>query len=91
MLDAKQPMATHIINSFRKFYIWIRESSRGQTFGEYALIFASLSLAAFAAYETIGQSAVVLGNGLNSDLTSARAVAPFLSATVAQSLALLFN
>ena len=52
-------------------YIWIRESSRGQTLTEYALIFASLSIAAFAAYETIGQSAVILGNGLNSDLTSA--------------------
>jgi hypothetical protein len=82
-------MATHT-TPFRKSYIWIQRV-RGQTFAEYALIFPSLSLAAFAAYETIGQSAVVLGNGLNSDLTSARAVAPFLSATVAQSLALLFN
>jgi hypothetical protein len=40
-------------------HIWIRESSRSQTFAEYALIFASLSIAAFAAYETLGQSAVV--------------------------------
>ena len=84
-------MTTYIIDSFRKFQIWIRESSRGQTFAEYALIFASLSIAAFAAYETIGQSAVVLGNGLNSDLTSARAVAPLLSGTVAQSLGRLFT
>lgn len=60
-------MSDHLCRS----YIWIRESSRGQTLTEYALIFASLSIAAFAAYETIGQSVVILGNGLNSDLTSA--------------------
>jgi len=84
-------MITYISDSFRKFHIWIRENSRGQTFAEYALIFASLSIAAFAAYETIGQSAVTLGNGLNSDLTSARAVAPLLGGTVAQSLGRLFN
>jgi hypothetical protein len=84
-------MATYIIDAYRKFYIWIRESSRGQTFAEYALIFASLSIAAFAAYETIGRGAVVLGNGLNSDLTSARAVVPSLRGTVAQSLGRLFT
>jgi Flp pilus assembly pilin Flp len=89
MRSHRQP--TYIIDSFRNFRIWIRESPRGQTFAEYALIFASLSLAVFAAYKTIGQSAVVLGNGLNSDLTSARAAAPLLSRTVARSLAVLFN
>jgi Flp pilus assembly pilin Flp len=80
-------MATYIVDSCSKFHTWIRESSRGQTFTEYALIFASLSIAAFAAYQTIGQSAVILGNGLNNDLTSARAVVPLLSGTVGQSLA----
>ncbi|MGA8058157.1 MAG: hypothetical protein WB580_05045 [Candidatus Binataceae bacterium] len=54
-----------------KSYIRMRESPRGQTLAEYALIFASLSIAAFAAYESIGQSTVVLGSGLNNDLTSA--------------------
>jgi Flp pilus assembly pilin Flp len=54
-----------------KSYIWMRESPRGQTLTEYALIFAALSIAAYAAYQTIGNSAVVLGNGLNNDLTSA--------------------
>lgn len=54
-----------------KTYIRLRESPRGQTLAEYALIFASLSIAAFAAYESIGQSVVVLGSGLNSDMTSA--------------------
>ena len=49
----------------------MRESPRGQTLTEYALIFAALSIAAFAAYQTIGNSAVVLGNALNNDLTSA--------------------
>jgi hypothetical protein len=52
-------------------YIRLRESPRGQTLTEYALIFASLSIAAYAAYESIGRNAVVLGNGLNSDLTNA--------------------
>jgi len=84
-------MATYIVDSCWKFHTWIRESSRGQTFTEYALIFASLSIAAFAAYETIGQSAVILGNGLNNDLTSARAVVPLLSGTVGQSLGHLFT
>lgn len=54
-----------------KSYIWMRESPRGQTLTEYALIFAALSIAAFAAYQSIGNSAVVLGNALNNDLTSA--------------------
>ena len=54
-----------------KSYIWMRESPRGQTLTEYALIFAALSIAAYAAYQSIGNSAVVLGNGLNNDLTSA--------------------
>ena len=84
-------MATYIVDSCWKFHIWISESSRGQTFTEYALIFASLSIAAFAAYETIGQSAVILGNGLNNDLTSARAVVPLLSGTVGQSVGRLFT
>ena len=51
-------------------YIQVRESPRGQTLTEYALIFAALSLAVFAAYQLIGNSVVVLGNGLNSELTS---------------------
>jgi hypothetical protein len=91
MVKARHPMATYIVDSCWKFHTWIRESSRGQTFTEYALIFASLSIAAFAAYETIGQSAVILGNGLNNDLTSARAVVPLLSGTLGQSLGRLFT
>lgn len=54
-----------------KSYIWMRESPRGQTLTEYALIFAALSIAAYVAYQSIGNSAVVLGNGLDNDLTSA--------------------
>jgi len=42
----------------------------GQTLAEYALIFAALSIAAFAAYQSIGNGVVVLGNGLSSELTS---------------------
>ena len=64
-------MATYISDSFEKSYIWIRESPRGQTLAEYALIFAALSIAAFAAYQSIGNSVVILGNGLSNDLTSA--------------------
>jgi Flp pilus assembly pilin Flp len=71
MLDMTKPAATRISDSICRSYIWVRESPRGQTLTEYALIFAALSLAVFAAYESIGNSIVVLGNGLNSDLTSA--------------------
>ena len=53
-----------------RWYIQLRESPRGQTLAEYALIFAALSLAAFAAYQSIGNSVVVLGNALNNDLTN---------------------
>lgn len=70
MLNWK-PVATRISDPICRSYIWVRESPRGQTLTEYALIFAALSLAVFAAYESIGNSIVVLGNGLNSDLTSA--------------------
>ena len=62
----------HRVNSIAcKAYLWLRESPRGQTFTEYSLIFAAISIAAFAAYQSIGNSAVVLGNGLNNALTSA--------------------
>ena len=53
-----------------KVYIKLREGACGQAFAEYALIFAALSIAAFAAYQSIGNSVVVLGNGLSSELTS---------------------
>jgi Flp pilus assembly pilin Flp len=71
MLDMEKPAATGISDSICRSYIWVRESRRGQTLTEYALIFAALSLAVFAAYESIGNTIVILGNGLNSDLTSA--------------------
>jgi len=54
-----------------RWYIRVRESPHGQTLAEYALIFVTLSLAAFAAYQSTGNSVVVLGNGLNRELTSA--------------------
>jgi hypothetical protein len=71
MLQIREPVATYITDSLCKSYIWVRENPRGQTFAEYALIFAALSIAAFAAYQSIGNSIVILGNSLNSDLTSA--------------------
>jgi Flp pilus assembly pilin Flp len=71
MLKIREPVATFINDSLCKSYIWVRESPRGQTLAEYALIFAALSLAAFAAYESIGNGIVILGNGLSNDLTSA--------------------
>ena len=54
-----------------KAYIRISASRRSQTLTEYALIFVALSLAAFAAYESIGNNVVALGNVINNDLTSA--------------------
>lgn len=57
-------------NFLRKMYVRLCEKQSGQTLAEYALIFAALSIAAFVAYQTIGNSVVVLGNGLSSELTS---------------------
>ena len=71
MLNIREPVATCINDSLCKSYIWVRESPRGQTLAEYALIFAALSLAAFAAYQSIGNGIVILGNGLSNDLTNA--------------------
>jgi Flp pilus assembly pilin Flp len=51
-------------------YIGARYSARGQTLAEYALIFAALGLAVFAAYQSIGNSTKTLGNALSNDLTS---------------------
>jgi len=64
-------MASAIRDHLCKAYICISEFPRGQTFAEYAIIFAALRIAVFAAYESIGNSIIILGNGLNSDLTSA--------------------
>ena len=71
MLKIRGPVATCMNDALYKSYVWIRESPRGQTLAEYALIFAALSLAAFVAYQSIGNGVVTLGNGLNNDLTSA--------------------
>ena len=71
MCKTKERLATFINDALCKSYVWVRESPRGQTLAEYALIFAALSLAAFAAYQSIGNGVVILGNGLNNDLTSA--------------------
>jgi Flp pilus assembly pilin Flp len=61
---------SRLTDSLLKTCIRLRESERGQTFVEYALIFAALSIAALAAYQSIGSSVVILADGLNSELTS---------------------
>ena len=71
MLDVWDFIAGSIGDLSRNLYVRIRVSHRGQTLAEYALIFAALSLAVFAAYQSIGNSVVILGNALNNDLTSA--------------------
>jgi Flp pilus assembly pilin Flp len=53
------------------WYIRTRESPRGQTLSEYALIFVALALAVFAAYQSIGNGTAALGSGVNSELTNA--------------------
>jgi Flp pilus assembly pilin Flp len=61
----------HYLDSFLlKMYVRLCQKRSGQTLAEYALIFAALSIAAFAAYQSIGNGVVVLGNGLSSELTS---------------------
>ena len=71
MLKTRWITASRVNDLLLKCYVRLREGERGQTLAEYALIFAALSIAAFAAYQSIGNGVVVLGNGLNSELTSA--------------------
>ena len=71
MLKMRWITAGRVNDLLLKSYVRLCERQRGQTFAEYALIFAALSIAAFAAYQSIGNSVVVLGNGLSNDLTSA--------------------
>jgi Flp pilus assembly pilin Flp len=66
----KQATKYCLDNLFLKMYVRLCEKQSGQTLAEYALIFAALSIAAFVAYQSIGNSVVVLGNGLSSELTS---------------------
>ena len=66
----KQATKCFLDNLLVKMYVRLCEKQSGQTLAEYALIFAALSIAAFVAYQSIGNSVVVLGNGLSSELTS---------------------
>ena len=66
----KQATKCCLDNLLLKMYVRLCEKQSGQTLAEYALIFAALSIAAFVAYQSIGNSVVVLGNGLSSELTS---------------------
>jgi Flp pilus assembly pilin Flp len=70
MFKMKSAAPSRLTNNLLKTYIRFHESASGQTLAEYALIFAALSIAAFAAYQSIGNSVVSLGNGLNSELTN---------------------
>jgi Flp pilus assembly pilin Flp len=69
-VKVKQATKRCLDNLLLKMYVRLCQKPSGQTLAEYALIFAALSIAAFAAYQSIGNGVVVLGNGLSSELTS---------------------
>ncbi len=42
------------MNAISRFYVRIRESSRGQTMTEYALIVTAVAVVVYAGYQTLG-------------------------------------
>jgi hypothetical protein len=54
------------VNFFRHLYISIRESSRGQTMTEYALVLGAIAVVVYAGYQSLGThvntSVVVVDN-----------------------------
>ena len=46
------------MNAISRFYVRIRESSRGQTMTEYALIVTAVAVVVYAGYQTLGQTLV---------------------------------
>lgn len=51
-----------------KLYIRVRESKRGQTMTEYALILAAVAVAALVAYQGLGTNISTLASNVASDL-----------------------
>ena len=51
-----------------KLYVQARESLRGQTMTEYALIIAAVAVAALVAYQGLGNSISGLAKNVASDL-----------------------
>ena len=55
-------------NYLLKLYIALNEYRRGQTMTEYALILATIAVAAFVAYKGLGTTISTLANSVAIDL-----------------------
>ena len=53
---------------FRHLYISIRESSRGQTMTEYALILSAVAVVVFVGYQTMGTTITALLTAVDGKL-----------------------
>jgi len=51
-----------------KCIVWIRESNRGQTMTEYALILAAVAVVVFAAYQSMGTTISSVLSSVDSQL-----------------------
>ncbi len=61
-----------IFSAFRQWRLLKRDSRRGQTMTEYAIVLAAIAIAVFVAYQTLGQSINSLTTWqVDKDLTSA--------------------
>ena len=54
-----------------KIYIRLRESSRGQTMAEYALILGAVAIVVYVFYQTLGNSVGSMVNTVDPLLTNA--------------------
>jgi len=51
-----------VMHGFNRCIVWIRESRRGQTMTEYALILAAVAVVVYIGYENMGTSITSLLN-----------------------------
>jgi Flp pilus assembly pilin Flp len=58
------------MDSLIKFFVKARESQKGQTMTEYALILAAVAVVVFVTYEVMGQDINSLVNSIDKSLTA---------------------
>jgi len=56
------------MNAVTKFVVRVRESNRGQTMAEYALILAAVAVVVFVGYQTMGTTITTLLGSVDTSL-----------------------
>ncbi len=56
------------MNKLIALYVRLKTSEKGQTMGEYALIFAAVAVVAYAGFKVLGNDINAMANSLGSNL-----------------------